>query len=206
MIDDGFHASITGFGLNKYLGMGSEPTSSLSYYKGKRRSSSIMFGISFLDFSSNDLFFLFNTVVFGNVSYQGTEYFDGKTKRYVDFPLTEILQMMGRAGRPQFDQHGKAVILVHEPKKSFYKKVKLNWNYLAFFWYPLQQFTSKRSYFLCMQFLYEPFPVESSLKEKLHDHFNAEIVSGTIGNKEDAVHYLTWTYLFRRLVNILQFY
>jgi activating signal cointegrator complex subunit 3 len=51
-----------------------------------------------------------------------------------------------------------------------------------------------------MQFLYEPFPVESSLKEKLHDHFNAEIVSGTIGNKEDAVHYLTWTYLFRRLM------
>ncbi|CDY47018.1 BnaC02g42030D [Brassica napus] len=102
---------------------------------------------------------------------KGTEYFDGKTKRYVDFPLTEILQMMGRAGRPQFDQHGKAVILVHEPKKSFYKK-----------------------------FLYEPFPVESSLKEKLHDHFNAEIVSGTIGNKEDAVHYLTWTYLFRRLM------
>lgn len=33
--------------------------------------------------------------------------------------------MMGRAGRPQYDQHGKAVILVHEPKKSFYKKVKL---------------------------------------------------------------------------------
>jgi superfamily II RNA helicase len=57
---------------------------------------------------------------------QGTEYYDGKAKRYVDFPITDILQMMGRAGRPQFDQHGKAVILVHEPKKSFYKKVRLN--------------------------------------------------------------------------------
>ncbi|KAK4477790.1 hypothetical protein RD792_017052 [Penstemon davidsonii] len=102
---------------------------------------------------------------------KGTEYFDAKAKRYVDFPITDILQMMGRAGRPQYDQHGKAVILVHEPKKSFYKK-----------------------------FLYEPFPVESSLKEQLHDHINAEIVSGTIGHKEDAVHYLTWTYLFRRLV------
>jgi replicative superfamily II helicase len=56
---------------------------------------------------------------------QGTEYYDGKAKRYVDFPITDILQMMGRAGRPQFDQHGKAVILVHEPKKSFYKKVQL---------------------------------------------------------------------------------
>ncbi|XP_022736597.1 DExH-box ATP-dependent RNA helicase DExH14 isoform X2 [Durio zibethinus] len=102
---------------------------------------------------------------------KGTEYYDGKTKRYVDFPITDILQMMGRAGRPQYDQHGKAVILVHEPKKSFYKK-----------------------------FLYEPFPVESSLREQLHDHMNAEIVSGTICRKEDAVHYLTWTYLFRRLM------
>ncbi|KAE8716021.1 RING finger protein [Hibiscus syriacus] len=105
---------------------------------------------------------------------KGTEYYDGKTKRYVDFPITDILQMMGRAGRPQYDQHGKAVILVHEPKKSFYKK-----------------------------FLYEPFPVESSLREQLHDHMNAEIVSGTICRKEDAVHYLTWTYLFRRLTGML---
>ncbi|GAB4846226.1 activating signal cointegrator 1 complex subunit [Ancistrocladus abbreviatus] len=102
---------------------------------------------------------------------KGTEFYDGKLKRYVDFPITDILQMMGRAGRPQFDQHGKAVILVHEPKKSFYKK-----------------------------FLYEPFPVESSLREQLHDHFNAEIVSGTICHKEDAIHYLSWTYLFRRLM------
>ncbi|KAI5648292.1 hypothetical protein M9H77_34297 [Catharanthus roseus] len=104
---------------------------------------------------------------------KGTEYYDGKTKRYVDFPITDILQMMGRAGRPQYDQHGKAIILVHEPKKSFYKK-----------------------------FLYEPFPVESSLREQLHDHFNAEIVSGTICHKEDAMHYLTWTYLFRRLYKV----
>ncbi|CAM6105785.1 unnamed protein product [Calypogeia fissa] len=102
---------------------------------------------------------------------KGTEFFDGKLKRYVDFPITDVLQMMGRAGRPQYDNQGKAVILVHDPKKSFYKK-----------------------------FLYEPFPVESSLAQHLHNHFNAEIVSGTIASKQDAVDYLTWTYLFRRLV------
>lgn len=70
---------------------------------------------------------LSSTFYFNNTLYrlQGTEYYDGKAKRYVDFPITDILQMMGRAGRPQFDQHGKAVILVHEPKKSFYKKVKI---------------------------------------------------------------------------------
>lgn len=102
---------------------------------------------------------------------KGTEYFDGKTKRYVDFPITDVLQMMGRAGRPQFDNQGKAVIFVHDVKKHFYKK-----------------------------FLYEPFPVESNLLEVLSDHLNAEIVAGTISSKQDAMDYITWTYFFRRLV------
>ncbi|XP_035275988.1 activating signal cointegrator 1 complex subunit 3 [Anguilla anguilla] len=102
---------------------------------------------------------------------KGTEYFDGKTRRYVDYPITDVLQMMGRAGRPQFDDQGKAVILVHDIKKDFYKK-----------------------------FLYEPFPVESSLLAVLSDHLNAEIAAGTIASKQDALDYITWTYFFRRLV------
>ena len=28
----------------------------------------------------------------------GTEFFDGKQKRYVDMPITDVLQMIGRAG------------------------------------------------------------------------------------------------------------
>ena len=88
----------------------------------------------------------------------------------MDYPITDVLQMMGRAGRPQFDRTAKAVIMVHEPKKGFYKK-----------------------------FLYEPFPVESALHEQLPDHLNAEVVSGTVASTQEAVHYLTWTYLYRRL-------
>ncbi|XP_038655200.1 activating signal cointegrator 1 complex subunit 3 isoform X1 [Scyliorhinus canicula] len=102
---------------------------------------------------------------------KGTEYYDGKTRRYVDFAITDVLQMMGRAGRPQFDDQGKAVILVHDIKKDFYKK-----------------------------FLYEPFPVESSLLEVLSDHMNAEISAGTVSSKQDAMDYITWTYFFRRLI------
>lgn len=102
---------------------------------------------------------------------KGTEYYDGKTKRYVDFPITDVLQMMGRAGRPQYDDNGVALILVQDSKKHFYKK-----------------------------FLYEPFPVESNLVEVLPDHLNAEIVAGTITSKQDAMDYMTWTYFFRRLL------
>ena len=102
---------------------------------------------------------------------KGGEYFDAKSRRYVDYAITDMLQMMGRAGRPQYDDSGEAVIMCTTAMKGFYKK-----------------------------FLYEPFPVESSLADVLHDHLNAEIVSGTISTKHDAVDYLTWTYLFRRIL------
>ncbi|KAL4525728.1 hypothetical protein Ndes2526B_g09336 [Nannochloris sp. 'desiccata'] len=108
---------------------------------------------------------------------KGTEFFDAPSKRYVDYPITDVLQMMGRAGRPQYDRHGVAVIMVHEPKKSFYKK-----------------------------FLYEPFPVESSLPGQLADHLNAEIVGGSIRSRQDAVDYLTWTFFLRRLLQNPSYY
>ena len=108
---------------------------------------------------------------------KGTEYFDAKTKRYVDIPVSDILQMMGRAGRPQFDNKGIACIFVAEEKKNFYKK-----------------------------FLYEPFPVESSLPGQLVEHLNAEIAAGTLNNIDNCIDYMTWTYFFRRLTKNPSFY
>jgi replicative superfamily II helicase len=107
---------------------------------------------------------------------KGTEYYDAKLKGYRDFPITDVLQMMGRAGRPQYDDSGVAVILVHDIKKDYYKK-----------------------------FLHEPFPVESSLHLSLHDHLNAEIAMGTIKSTLDALNYMSWTFLFRR-VRMVPFY
>ncbi|KAJ2369024.1 activating signal cointegrator 1 complex subunit 3 [Coemansia sp. RSA 2610] len=101
---------------------------------------------------------------------KGTEFFDAKAKGYVDFPLTDVLQMIGRAGRPQFDDSAVARIFVTDSKKEFYKR-----------------------------FLHEPFPVESSLHKHLHEHINAEVAAGTIKSAQDAVDYLSWTYLYRRL-------
>lgn len=99
---------------------------------------------------------------------KGTEYFE--KNRFVDYPLTDVLQMIGRAGRPGYSKQGVSVVMVAAEKKPFYKR-----------------------------FLYSPFPVESCLKKRMEVVINAEIASATICSLSDAVGYLSWTYFFRRV-------
>lgn len=101
---------------------------------------------------------------------KGTQFFDAKIEGYRDMDLTDVLQMLGRAGRPQFDTSGIARIFTQDSKKAFYK-----------------------------HFLHTGFPVESTLHKVLDNHLGAEISAGTITTKQDALDYLTWTFFFRRL-------
>ncbi|KAG2647951.1 hypothetical protein PVAP13_1NG004400 [Panicum virgatum] len=107
----------------------------------------------------------------------GTQYYDGRENAHTDYPITDLLQMMGHASRPLQDNSGKCVILCHAPRKEYYKK-----------------------------FLFEAFPVESNLHHFLHDHMNAEVVVGVVENKQDAVDYLTWTFMYRRLTKNPNYY
>jgi antiviral helicase SLH1 len=108
---------------------------------------------------------------------KGTQFFDAKIEGYKDMDLTDVLQMLGRAGRPQFDTSGIARIFTQDAKKEFYK-----------------------------HFLHTGFPVESSLHNVLDNHLGAEISAGTVATKQDALDYLTWTFFFRRLHKNPSFY
>lgn len=101
----------------------------------------------------------------------GVQTFDGQEHRYVDYAIADVLQMMGRACRPGVDTSSRCVLMCQQTRKDFFKK-----------------------------FLNEALPVESSLPNYLHDHFNAEIVAQTIENKQDAVDWCTWTWFYRRLM------
>lgn len=100
----------------------------------------------------------------------GTETYNGREKRYIDYPVVDLLHMVGKASRQEIDSDGKCVILCHTPKKDHLKKL-----------------------------LYDPLPIESHLDHHLHDHFNSEIVTKTIGSMQDAIDYITWTLLYRRI-------
>ncbi|XP_076251373.1 U5 small nuclear ribonucleoprotein l(3)72Ab [Rhynchophorus ferrugineus] len=106
-----------------------------------------------------------------------TQFFNGKIHAYEDYPITDVLQMVGRANRPLEDEDAKCVLMCQSSKKDFFKK-----------------------------FLSDPLPVESHLDHRMHDHFNAEVVTKTIENKQDAVDYLTWTFLYRRLTQNPNYY
>jgi pre-mRNA-splicing helicase BRR2 len=67
-----------------------------------------------------------------------TKRFDGREQREVDYPMHDILQMLGRASRPGMDASGVCVLLCQSSKKDYYKK-----------------------------FIYEPLPVESHLDHLL---------------------------------------
>ena len=101
-------------------------------------------------------------IIKNTVSYQ-----DDGIKEYADL---EIMQMLGRAGRPQFDSTAVAVIITKQEKVKKYEKLVSGKELL-----------------------------ESCLHLNLIDHLNAEIGLGTIYDLYTAKRWLAGTFLYVRL-------
>lgn len=100
----------------------------------------------------------------------GTQYFDGQEHRYVDYPVSEVLHMFGKAMVPS-EKRSRGVLMVPSVKREYYSK-----------------------------FLREALPVESRILDNLHDTFVTELSTKMIQSAGDAINWTTFTYFYRRLL------
>nr|CAG8495207.1 8314_t:CDS:10 [Entrophospora candida] len=94
-----------------------------------------------------------------------------KNGRFVEYSDSEVKQMLGRAGRPQFDDSGVAVIITSNDMKQKYEELVAG--------------IKDR--------------LESRLNETLHEHLNSEICLGTVDHVQKAMKWLKSTFLYVRM-------
>lgn len=110
----------------------------------------------------------FLVIVKGTRRYAGTEASD--PSGYEEYDRSTVLQMVGRAGRPQFDTEGAAVIMTERDNTQRYH-----------------------------QLLNSAEKVESTLHQMLPEYLNAEIALGTVTDLPTAITWLKSTYLYVRI-------
>ncbi|KAG8747589.1 Sec63 [Ceratobasidium sp. 428] len=89
---------------------------------------------------------------------------------WVEYSSQDIMQMLGRAGRPQFDREGIAIIMCEKHLETKYSLLSTGGSHL-----------------------------ESTLHHNLTEHINSEIGLGTISSVETTKQWLRKTLLFRRI-------
>jgi len=71
------------------------------------------------------------------------------------------VQMLGRAGRPQYDTKGEGILITNHSELQFY-----------------------------LSLMNQQLPIESQFICKLADNLNAEVVLGTVQNAREAVKWI----------------
>ena len=102
---------------------------------------------------------------------KGTQIYMPEKGDWVELSPMDMMQMMGRAGRPQYDTSGHGIVITNKSELQYY--LSLN----------------------NMQ-----LPIESQLIAALPDLVNAELALGTIATRDDGVRWLGYTYLHVRML------
>jgi pre-mRNA-splicing helicase BRR2 len=108
---------------------------------------------------------------------KSTQVYKPELGRWVPLAGQEVMQMLGRAGRPAYDLEGEGIIITSSAETE---------NYLSL--------------------LNAQVALESRLLESVSDQLNAEVVLGTVGSVGDAVNWLAHTYLYVRMLRNPTFY
>ncbi|GAA5908844.1 uncharacterized protein JCM6883_004186 [Sporobolomyces salmoneus] len=101
---------------------------------------------------------------------KGTQVYDAGKGSFVDLSILDVLQIFGRAGRPQYEDQGVGYICTTSDKLDHYVSA-----------------------------ISQQHPIESKFVAGLVDSLNAEISLGTVTNMDEGVRWLGYSYLFVRM-------
>ena len=101
---------------------------------------------------------------------KGTQVYSPEQGQWIELSPQDVLQMMGRAGRPQYDTLGEGIIITQHSDLQYY--LSLN---------------------------NQQLPIESQMITALADQMNAEAVLGSVSNLKEAVNWISYTYLYIRI-------
>jgi activating signal cointegrator complex subunit 3 len=102
---------------------------------------------------------------------KGTEIYSAEAGGFIDLSVLDVMQVFGRAGRPQYDTSGEAVLITTHDGVPHY-----------------------------IRSLLHQAPIESKFIKALPDQLNAEIAAGQVVNVDEAVTWLSYTYLYIRMM------
>lgn len=102
---------------------------------------------------------------------KGTQIYNPEKGAWTELSPLDVMQMLGRAGRPQFDTYGEGIIITGHSELQYY-----------------------------LSLMNQQLPIESQYISKLADNLNAEIVLGSVQDAREACDWLGYTYLYIRML------
>ncbi|KAJ3359519.1 hypothetical protein HDU91_004907, partial [Kappamyces sp. JEL0680] len=101
---------------------------------------------------------------------KGTSVYSAEKGSFMDLSILDVLQIFGRAGRPQFEDRGVGFILTSHDKLTHY-----------------------------VSSMTQQHPIESAFNAGLVNNLNAEIALGSVTTMDEAIKWLSYTYLYVRM-------
>ncbi|KAK1575466.1 hypothetical protein Q3G72_005725 [Acer saccharum] len=92
---------------------------------------------------------------------KGTQIYNPEKGDWTEISPLDIMQMLGRAGRPQYASHGEGIVITGHDQLRYY-----------------------------LSLMNHQLPIESQFVSKLADQLNAEIVMGTVQNVKEACNWI----------------
>ena len=106
---------------------------------------------------------------------KGTQVDSQEKGRWSELSALDVMQMMGRAGRPQHDTRGEGILITTHNELQY-----------------------------SLSLINEQLPIESQMSSKMVDNLNGEIVLGTVQNIREAAKWLSYTDLDVRMIKEAQ--